>query len=194
MNNAGAIFNDRRVTADGLEMTFATNHMSYFVLTHGLRDRLVASAPARIVNTSSHAHKGGRLDFDDLQMTKSYAGFKMYGRSKFLNVLFTRELARRLAGTGVTANCLHPGFVNTRFGDQAGGSFSGWIRMLKLLAISPQKGAETMIYLASSPDVAKTSGEYFYKSKAMPPSEAAQDDEGARRLWQETAKLAGITE
>ena len=194
MNNAGAIFNDRRVTEDGLELTFATNHMSYFVLTHGLRDRLVASAPARVVSTSSHAHMRGRLDFDDLQMTNGYAGFKMYGRSKLLNVLFTRELSRRLAGTGVTANSLHPGFVATRFGDQAGGAFSGWLRVLKVLAISPEKGAETMIYLASSPEVANTTGEYFYKCKAMQPSKAAQDDEGAKRLWQETAKLAGIPE
>jgi retinol dehydrogenase 12 len=194
MNNAGAIFNDRRVTEDGLELTFATNHMSYFVLTHGLRDRLVASAPARVVSTSSHAHMRGRLDFDDLQMANGYAGFKMYGRSKLLNVLFTRELSRRLAGTGVTANSLHPGFVATRFGDQAGGAFSGWLRVLKVLAISPEKGAETMIYLASSLEVANTTGEYFYKCKAMPPSKAAQDDEGAKRLWQETAKLAGIPE
>lgn len=194
MNNAGAIFNDRRITEDGLEMTFATNHVSYFVLTQGLRERLIAAAPARIVNTSSHAHMRARLDFNDLQMAQGYAGFKMYCRSKLLNVLFTRELARRLAGTGVTANSLHPGFVATRFGDHAGGAFSGWLRMFKLLAISPEKGAETMIYLASSADVAKTTGEYFYKCKSVPPSQAAHDDDGAKRLWQETAKLAGIPE
>lgn len=194
MNNAGAIFTDRRVTEDGLELTFAINHMSYFVLTQGLRERLLASGPARIVNTSSNAHTRARLDFNDLQMAQGYAGFKMYGRSKLLNILFTRELARRLAGTGVTANSLHPGFVNTRFGDQAGGAFSSMVRVMKLLAISPDKGAETMVYLASSDEVAKTSGEYFYKCKATPPSKAGQDDEGAQRLWQETAKLAGLPE
>ncbi len=121
VNNAGAIFSDRRVTPEGLELTFALNHMAYFVLTEVLRDKLVASAPARIVSTSSAAHQGVSLDFGDLQSANGYKMLRVYGRSKLANILFTRELARRLAGTGVTANCLHPGVVATRFGDSSGG-------------------------------------------------------------------------
>src|SRR5437870_8826977 len=154
INNAGALFGSRQVTEDGLELTFATNHMAYVVLTHGLRDRLIASAPARVVNTSSNAHTRARLDFDDLQSAQRYRGFKVYGRSKLCNILYTRELARRLAGTGVTANSLHPGFVATRFGDHSGGFFSYVVRAAKVVAISPEKGAETIVYLASSDEVA----------------------------------------
>jgi len=128
INNAGAMFGHRRVTADGLELTFATNHMSYFLLTHGLRERLLASPPARVVNTSSAAHRRADLDFDDLQSARGYRGFMAYSRSKLCNILYTRELARRSAGTGVTANCLHPGFVATRFGDASGGFFSYVVR------------------------------------------------------------------
>ncbi len=193
INNAGALFNHRTVTADGLEMTFATNHMSYFVLTHGLRDRLIASSPARIINTSSDAHKGAKLDFDDLQSAKQYGGFKVYGRSKLANILFTRELARRLAGTGVTANCLHPGFVATRFGDQSGGALSFMVRIAKTFAISPEKGAETILYLASSDEAAGVTGEYFYKNRVAKPTEEARDDDSAKQLWQASEKLAGIT-
>ena len=124
INNAGAMFATRKLTEDGLEFTFALNHMAYFVVTQGLRERLVASAPARVVNTASVAHQGASLEFDDLQLTESFGAMKAYGRSKLCNILFTRELARRLHGTGVTANCLHPGFVATRFGDESGGLIS----------------------------------------------------------------------
>ena len=193
INNAGALFGSRRVTEDGLESTFALNHMSYFVLTYGLRERLAASAPARVVNTSSDAHKGKSIDFDDLQSARDYRGFGAYGRSKLCNILFTRELARRLNGTRVTANSLHPGFVDTRFGDEAGGFFSYLIRIgKKTVALSPQKGAKTIVYLASSPEVADVSGEYFYKCRVATPTAQAQDDAAARRLWQETEKLSGI--
>jgi NAD(P)-dependent dehydrogenase (short-subunit alcohol dehydrogenase family) len=192
INNAGAIFNRREVTEDGLEFTFATNHLSYFVLTHLLRDRLVASAPARVISTASHAHKGAKLNFDDLQLTKGYSGFKAYGRSKLCNILFTRELARRLEGTGVTANCLHPGFVATRFGDQAQGFGALVFGFLKNFAITPEKGADTIIYLASSDVPAKVTGAYFYKREESTPTREARDDESARRLWEETAKLAGL--
>jgi NAD(P)-dependent dehydrogenase (short-subunit alcohol dehydrogenase family) len=192
INNAGALFSDRRVTPEGLELTFALNHMAYFVLTEALRDKLIASAPARIVSTSSSAHQGTRLDFGDLQSARGYGGYKVYGRSKLANILFTRELARRLTGTGVTANCLHPGAVATRFGESSGGWVGRLLPLLKLFFISPENGADTIIYLASSPEVEKTTGEYFVKRKITEPSAAARDDAAGKRLWAESEKLAGI--
>jgi len=203
VNNAGAIFSSRQVV-QGLERTFALNHVSYFVLARVLRERLAASAPARVVNTSSDAHRGAKIDFDDLQAEKAYRGssadsllyggpgFKVYGRSKLCNILFTRELARRLAGTGVTANCLHPGFVATRFGDEAGGLLSFGLRVAKRFALSPRQGAETLVYLASSPEVAGVTGTFFDKCRPATPTREAQDDEAARRLWTETARLARL--
>ena len=154
INNAGAIFSDRRVTAEGLEMTFALNHMAYFTLTRRLRERLAGSAPARVVSTASAAHYGAKLDFDDLQCARGYSAWRAYNRSKLANILFTRELAKRLAGTGVTANCLHPGFVASRFGDEAGGWTARLFPFAKRFAISPAQGADTIVYLASSPEVA----------------------------------------
>ena len=193
INNAGALFGTRRLTADNLEETFATNHMAYFVLTLGLKANLLAASPARVVSTASDAHKGYTLDFDDLQAEKGYSAIRAYGRSKLCNILFTRELARRWSGTGVTANCLHPGFVATRFGDASGGFLSSAVRIGKtLFAITPEKGAETIVYLASSPDVAATSGEYFYKCRPATPTAGGRDDAAASRLWNESAKLAGI--
>jgi len=189
INNAGAIFGSRQVTEDNLELTFATNHLAYFVLTLGLRERLFASAPARIVNTASGAHKGRVLDFDDLQSTKGYSAMNVYGRSKLCNILFTRELSRRWSGSGITVNCLHPGFVATRFGDGSGGLLSYGVRLAKTIAISPEKGAQTLIYLASSPDVAGVSGEYFYQCRPATPTQEARDDAAAKRLWIESAKL-----
>ena len=194
MNNAGALFGSRIVTEDGLEMTFALNHMSYFVVTNGLRERLVSTRGARVVNTASDAHEGAKLDFNDLQSANGYRGFKVYGRSKLCNILFTRELARRLQGTGVTANSLHPGFVNTRFGNESGGMLSVGVRIAKNFAISVEKGAETMVYLASSNEVANVNGAYFYKCKVATPSKEAQDDQSAARLWKESARLAGVAE
>ena len=194
INNAGALFATRQLTEDGLERTFALNHMAYFVMAAGLRERLVASGPARIINTASAAHQGATLDFNDLQSAKSFGARKAYGQSKLCNILFTRELARRLQGTRVTANCLHPGFVATRFGDQSGGLMSPLIRLAKFFAISPAKGAETIIHLASSPDVAEATGQYFYKSAPAIPSSAAQDDRSASLLWQRSAALAGMKE
>jgi NAD(P)-dependent dehydrogenase (short-subunit alcohol dehydrogenase family) len=192
INNAGAMFGERRVTPEGLELTFALNHMAYFVLTQALRERLVASAPARIVCTASTAHQGASLDFDDLQNAKGYSGFKAYGRSKLANILFTRELARSLAGTGVTTNCLHPGAVATRFGDSTGGWLGRLFPLLRLFFISPEKGADTLVYLASSPEVEKTTGEYFVKRKVTTPSTAARDEAAAKRLWEASEELAGI--
>jgi len=192
MNNAGAMFSSRQVTEDGLERTFALNHMSYFVMTLALRDRLVASA-TRVINTASDAHKGRKLDFTDLQSARAYSGFDVYGRSKLCNILFTSELARRWAGTTVTANSLHPGFVATRFGDESGGMLSRAVRVAKLGAISPEKGAETLVYLASSADVAGSNGLYFYKSRPATPTPEARDPDSARRLWEESEKLAKMT-
>jgi retinol dehydrogenase 12 len=192
INNAGAMFGSRQVTEDNLELTFAINHMAYFVLAQGLRERLLASSPARIVNTASDAHKGRVLNLDDLQSTKGFSAVNAYGRSKLCNILFTRELSRRWGGKGVTANCLHPGFVASRFGDGSGGFLSRAMRVAKLFAISPEKGAETIVYLASSPEVAGASGEYFYKCRPMMPTAEARDDMAAKRLWIESAKLAGI--
>ena len=192
INNAGALFSHRRETPEGLELTFALNHMAYFVLTEALRDRLVASAPARIVSTSSAAHQGMKLDFSDLQSAKSYNGLRVYGRSKLANILFTRELARQLAGTEVTANCLHPGAVATRFGESSGGFAGLLIGLFRRFFISPEAGADTIVYLASSPEVEKTTGEYFVKRKVVAPSAGARDDASAKRLWAESEKLAGF--
>jgi NAD(P)-dependent dehydrogenase (short-subunit alcohol dehydrogenase family) len=192
INNAGALFGTRRLTDDGLEYTFALNHMSYFVVTETLRERLAVSAPARIVSTASAAHQGATLDFDDLQSEKGFRAIKAYGRSKLCNILFTRELAHRLHGTGVTANCLHPGFVATRFGDQSGGLISPLVRLAKFFAISLDEGAKTIVHLASSPSVAATTGQYFYKCQPTTPSLPAQDDRAALLLWERSAALAGM--
>jgi retinol dehydrogenase 12 len=192
INNAGALFGTRNLTADNLEQTFATNHMAYFVLTLGLKANLLAAGAARVVSTASDAHKGYTLDFDDLQAAKGYSAIRAYGRSKLCNILFTRELARRWSGTGVTANCLHPGFVATRFGDGSGGFLSGVVRIAKIFAITPEQGAETIVYLASSPEVAAISGEYFYKCRPATPTAGARDDAAAARLWNESAKLAAM--
>ena len=190
MNNAGSLFNSRKLTEDELERTFALNHMAYFVLTNLLLPKMAAGA--RIVSTASDAHKGAKLDFSDLQSTHHYSGFAVYGRSKLCNILFTCELARRLDGTGITANCFHPGFVATRFGDQSGGALSLGIRAAKTFALTPEQGAQTMVYLASSPDVADVSGRYFVKCQSATPSREAQSDADARRLWDVSVELSGI--
>lgn len=192
INNAGAMFTVRQVTGEALEMTFATNHISYFVVTNLLLPSLKATPGARIVSTSSDAHRGAKLDLDDLQMQEGYSGFGMYARTKLMNILFTRELARRLAGTGVTANSLHPGFVNTRFGDESGGLTAFVVKAAKRFALSPQEGAQTLIYLASSPEVAGVTGQYFYRCKVATPTEEAQNDASARRLWDISAQLTGV--
>ena len=191
INNAGALFNTRKTTEDGLEMTFATNHMAYFVVTNELLPNLKSGA--RIVSTASDAHKGAKLDFDDLQSARKYSGFSVYGKSKLANILFNRELARRIAGTGITANCLHPGFVATRFGDNSGGMFQTLVKIAKPVgAISPEEGAKTIVYLASSPEVEGKSGGYYYKNKLATPTNEAQSDADAKHLWEVSAKLAGM--
>jgi NAD(P)-dependent dehydrogenase (short-subunit alcohol dehydrogenase family) len=193
INNAGALFNKRIETNEGLEKTFALNHMSYFTITNLLLDRLKATPGSRIVSVSSRAHHGASLDFADLQSRRNYRGFAVYSKSKLCNILFTRALAKRLAGTGMTANCLHPGFVATRFADQSGGWVQRLVKLAKPLgAISPEEGAKTIIYLASSADMGLVSGEYFYQCKITTPTAQAQNDADAEQLWQESAKIAAF--
>lgn len=192
INNAGATFTSREETVDGYEKTFATNHLSYFLLTTLLIDVLKASASARIVSVASDAHKVGSIDFDDLQSRKSYGalGFKPYGNSKLANILFTYELARRLEGTNVTANVLHPGFVNTSFGANNTGLFRGALKLFQRLAgLTPEQGAETIIYLASSPEVEGITGKYWEKRKALSSSTASYNVETAKRLWEVSEEL-----
>jgi NAD(P)-dependent dehydrogenase (short-subunit alcohol dehydrogenase family) len=187
VNNAGLVLTDRRLSVDGYEMTLAVNHLGPFYLTLLLADRLVASAPARVVNVASTAHKGARkgLDFDDLQSSTRYRGMRVYSASKLANILFTTELARRLAPSGVTANCLHPGTVHTGYGRD--GDTHGFLTFgLKISSgffLSPEKGARTSVYLATSPAVAGTSGAYFVRCKEKKASAAARDAAAASQLW-----------
>ncbi len=190
VNNAGALFDRREVTADGMEMTFAVNHMAYFVVTEALRPALTAGS--RIVSTASTAHQFGRLDFDDLQSARRYSAFGAYGRSKLCNILWTRELARRLEGSGITANCLHPGGVNTGFGDNTRGLMGAVLGLGKRFMLTPEQGADTLIWLASSDAAAGKTGGYWAKRTLTQPSAAACDDSAARRLWEVSAQLAGL--
>ncbi len=192
VNNAGALYTSRRESVDGLEMTFALNHLAPFLLTNLLLDTLKASGQARIVTTSSAAHSGARINFDDLQSARRYTAFGAYGQSKLANILFTRELAKRLMGTDVTANCFHPGVVATNFGRSNGG-IAGWVFALgRPFFISPEKGAETGIYLASSPNVAHISGQYFARKNVARTSAVANDSAVARRLWDVSAALVHL--
>ena len=193
LNNAGAIYARRETTPDGLELTFALNHMGYFRLTALLCERLVGSEPARVVNVASEAHRGAQLDFEELQCSRRYNGWRTYQQSKLANILFTRELARRLEGTGVTANCLHPGFVASGFGDNNRGIWRFGIAIGKLIAAIPvERGAETSAYVASSPELDGVSGRYFDKCHEREPDAPAQDDRAAARLWAESERLAGL--
>ena len=197
LNNAGLILSERRVSADGYESTFAINHLGPFLLTELLRERLTASAPSRIVNVASAAHNFARrgMVFDDLMAEQSYKPMEVYGRSKLANILFTTELAKRLEGTGVTVNSLHPGSVATgyaRDGDTTG--FMAWgVKVYALLPISltPEKGARTSVYLCSSPEVVGVSGRYFAKCKEKTPSANARDKAAATRLWEVSEALVG---
>jgi len=192
VNNAGGIFLRRQLTVDGIEMTIALNHLSYFLLTNLLLDILKASAPARIINVSSGAHRNRKMNFDDLQFKRGFRLFKAYGQSKLANVLFTYELARRLEGTWVTANALHPGLVSTNIAQD-----NGWVfRLLQPVILrnarTPEEGAATSIYLATSPEVAEVSGCYFYDKKATPSSPASYDEDAARQLWEISAQMTGL--
>lgn len=187
-NNAGAMFQTRELTADGLEKTFAVNHMAYFVVTERLRANLAADA--RIVSTSSGAHAAGRLDLDDLSWSRRYSAFAAYANSKLANILFTRELARRLEGSGVTANCFHPGGVNTAFGSETRGGIKLLFDVIRPFLLTPERGADTLVWLASAPDAADKSGGYYVRRRLAQPSAAARDDDMARRLWAVSEALA----
>jgi NAD(P)-dependent dehydrogenase (short-subunit alcohol dehydrogenase family) len=192
LNNAGAIFPTRQTTEDGLERTFALNHLAYFMLTCLLRDRLKESVPARVINVSSEAHRSGRIDFDDLGGERKYSGGSAYARSKLANVLFTYELARRLAGSGVTANCLHPGVVATGFGQNEPGWFRVLVNLARPFMIAEDKGAQTSIYLASSPDVEGVTGAYWVKCKRRYSAKSSYDANLAARLWEVSEALTGV--
>jgi len=192
INNAGEIVSERRTTVDGYEYTLALDHLSHFLLTMLLMDIIKASAPSRIINVSSSAHMFGHIDFDDLMGEKKYKAMRAYGQAKLANLLFTYELARRLAGTGVTANALHPGVVRTNFGIGLKGRWRIITCISRPFNINAGKGAETSIYLASSQEVAGTSGKYFAKKKEKRSSKESYDESVAKRLWNESAGLTGV--
>ena len=170
-------------------MTFALNHLSAFLLTNLVVDMLRASAPSRVVNVASAAHQGARLDLDDPQMRRGYRPQRAYANSKLENILFTYELARHLAGSGVTVNCVHPGTVRSGFGRDAGPLYRLGIRLLAPFTLTPEAGADTVVYLASSPQVSGVTGKYFYKRQARPSSADSYDEAAARRLWDESVSL-----
>ena len=195
LNNAGGTFMTRQQSVDGIEMTFALNHLAYFLLTNLLLDTIMASTPARIINVSSDAHSGGKIDFDNLQGERSYSSFGPYGNSKLANILFTTELARRLEGTGVTVNALHPGLTSTGFGKNNPGFLMKIMgAVIPLIARSPEKGAETSIYLASSPEVQSITGKYFVDCKVTQPAALAVDRTVARRLWDVSAEMVHLAD
>jgi NAD(P)-dependent dehydrogenase (short-subunit alcohol dehydrogenase family) len=193
INNAGLFNQRRRVTADGYENTFATNYLASFLLTNLQLDLLKASAPSRIINVSSVGHYNGHINFDDLNLEKDYGGWKAYGQSKLALVLFTHELAKKLQGTGVTVNAVHPGTVATNIWSRPFGPVGFIMALPKLFMTSPEKGAETIVYLASSSDAKGLNGEYLEKLKVKKSSDESYDEEIAQRLWDVSAKLTHLS-
>lgn len=194
INNAGAVFQERQFSTDNIELTFATNHLNYFLLTHLLLDLLKQTPHARIVNVASDSHYKGRIDFDDLYMKSNYAGLKAYERAKLCNVLFTIELAERLKNTGITVNALHPGRVKTDIGSKNSGLLYtlGWAYFKTFSAISIEEGAKTSIYLASSDEVKGVSGRYFATCKEKEPSRYSKTEGLKEKLWAISAELTGL--
>ena len=196
VNNAGAIYVKRASSKDGYEATLAVNHLAPFLLTHLLLDALKSGTSARIVTTASNAHRNAKIAFDDLQMTRKYSPVGAYAVSKLANILFTRALAKRLQDSAVTATCLHPGVVRTNIGANNEGDVSPLIKrifwLVSRFARTPEKGAETLVYLAASPEIEGTSGGYFFNCKPLAPAAVGQDDNVAERLWQVSEQLVGI--
>ncbi len=196
VNNAGAIFATRTLTVDGYERTLALNHLAYYLLANLLRDRLIASAPARIINVSSRSHEGARLDFGDLHNEHhyGYGGYRAYGQSKLANLLFTYELARHLAGTGVTVNAVHPGSVATGFGENNPGPMRVSMRIFHQFSLTPVQGADTVIYLAASAEVEGITGKYWTNRTAVASSPESYDEAAQKRLWDVSAQLTGLAQ
>ena len=192
VNNAGLVQSTRTETPDGIETTLAVNHLAPFLLTNLLLDLLKKSAPSRVVTVSSEAQRWGSMDFDDLQSRRRYSGFPVYGMTKLANIMFTYELAERLEGSGVTATCVHPGAVNTRFGTNNGGPATLLFRAFKPFMRTPEQGADTVIWLASSPDVEDVTGRYYSDRKPLEPKKIAGDPDARRRLWEESERLTGL--
>lgn len=194
VNNAGLIGVERRTTADGFEATFGTNHLGPYLLTRLLLPTIIASAPSRIVNLASDAHRFAKagLPWDDLQNERHYKTFRVYGESKLANILFTRELARRLEGSGVTVNSVHPGAVSTGLGAQNGRFARVLIGLLRPFFRSPARGADTSIYVATSDALTGVTGQYFVDRKVTPPAPPGRDDDAAQRLWDRSAELVGL--
>src|SRR5438034_5299701 len=192
INNAGLVLGERRITPDGFEHVFALNHLAPFLLTSLLLPKLTASAPARVVTVTSDAHSAARLDLSDPNLEHGWDSWRSYANSKLANILFTRELARRLDGTGVTANCAHPGVVRTGFGREGKPLLRLGTTLARPFFLSPERGADTIVYLASSPDVAGQTGGYYVKRQRREPSAAARDDATARKLWEISERLTGL--
>jgi retinol dehydrogenase-12 len=192
VNNAGLVAGQRRTTADGFDEVFAVNHLAPFLLTNLLLGKLTA-ASARVITVTSDAHTAARLDLDDPHQERGWDSWRAYANSKLANILFTRELARRLEGTGATANCAHPGVVRTRFGREARLPLRLGLTLARPFLLSPERGASTIVYLATSPEVATATGGYYVKKQRREPSAAARDDDAARRLWQLSEELTGLT-
>ena len=193
VNNAGALMLSRQESIDGIEMTLALNHLSYFLLTNLLLDVLKSSTPSRVVNVSSDSHQEAKIDFEDLQLQRKYGGYRAYGRSKLANLLFTYELGRRLEGTGVTVNGLHPGLTATNFLANNGLRGRVFNVFLRLVGASARKGAQTITYLASSSDLEGITGKYFVDEGLVPSSSASNNSDDALRLWQMSEELTGLT-
>ena len=192
VNNAGAIFFRRQLSADGIEMTFAVNHLAYFLLTNLLLDTLKAGAPARIVNVASNSHLGQRLGFDNLELKRGYNPMRAYGRSKLANLYFTYELARRLESTGVTVNAMHPGFVHTNIAANNGWLVRLFMPLVHLNSLTPEQGASTAIYLASSPEVEGVTGKYFVREREVASDPVSYDESAAKRLWELSEEMTGL--
>ncbi|MGH9755144.1 MAG: SDR family oxidoreductase [Blastocatellia bacterium] len=189
VNNAGAYNHKRKLSVDGYETTFAVNHLGYFLLTVELLDLLKSSAPARVINVASEAHRNAHINFDDLGLEGGYSGWKAYGQSKLANALFTYELARRLEGTGVTANCMHPGVVGTSLFNNIGGLVGKIARLFTPFMRTSEKGADTIIWLASSPEVEGITGKYFVDRKERTTNPESYDRAIAERLWEVSERM-----